>query len=74
VNTPAAIHGLEMCYLFAPIILVAAGGLLLIGYKLTPQRHAQIRADLAALEAASLAGAEVSLTGEPAEESPIAAE
>jgi len=74
VNTPQAIHGLEMCYLFAPIILVAVGGLLLIGYKLTPQRHAQIRADLEALEAASLAGAEVSLTGEPAEKSPLAAE
>ncbi|HSV03473.1 MAG TPA: MFS transporter [Phenylobacterium sp.] len=74
VNTPAAIHGLEMCYLFAPIILVAVGGLLLIGYKLTPQRHAEIRADLAALEAASLADAEVSLTGEPAEKSPMAAE
>lgn len=74
VNTPAAIHGLEMCYLFAPMILVAIGGLLLIGYRLTPQRHAQIRADLEALEAASLAGAEVSLTGEPPEKSPIAAE
>jgi GPH family glycoside/pentoside/hexuronide:cation symporter len=73
VNTPSAIHGLEMCYLFAPMILVAIGGLLLIGYKLTPQRHGEIRAELEALEAASLAGAQVSLTGEPAEESPIAA-
>jgi Na+/melibiose symporter-like transporter len=63
-----------MCYLFAPIVLVALGGLLLIGYKLTPQRHAQIRTELEALEAASLAGAEVSLTGEPAEKSPLAAE
>lgn len=74
VNTPSAIHGLEMCYLFAPVILVAVGGLLLIAYKLTPQRHAQIRAELEALEAVSVAGAEVSLVGDPAEESAIAAQ
>lgn len=74
VNTPQAIHGLEMCYLFAPIILVALGGLLLIGYRLTPQRHGEIRAELEALEAASLASAEESLVGGIPEERPVPAE
>jgi Na+/melibiose symporter-like transporter len=73
VNTPQAIHGLEMCYLFAPIILVAIGGVLLIGYKLTPQKHSEIRAELEALEAASLASAEESMVG-AAEKPPVAAE
>jgi Na+/melibiose symporter-like transporter len=73
VNTPQAIHGLEMCYLFAPIILVALGGLLLVGYKLTPQRHSEIRAELEKLESASLASAEESMVGAP-EGRPVAAE
>jgi Na+/melibiose symporter-like transporter len=73
VNTPQAIFGLEMCYLFAPIVLVVVGALLLIGYKLTPQRHGEIRAALDAMEAKAFAGAGASLVGE-AEEPPIAAE
>lgn len=74
VNTPSAIHGLEMCYLFAPIILVALGGLLLVGYKLTPKRHSEIRAELERLEAVSFASAEESLVGGVPEERPVAAE
>jgi GPH family glycoside/pentoside/hexuronide:cation symporter len=73
VNTPAAIRGLEMCYLFAPMILVLIGGAMLFGYKLTPQRHAQIRAELDDMEAKSFAAAEASLVG-AAEEPPVAAE
>jgi glycoside/pentoside/hexuronide:cation symporter, GPH family len=55
VNTPSAIFGLEMCYLFAPVILVWFGGAVLFGYKLDANRHADIRAALEAHdEAASL--------------------
>ncbi len=56
VNTPHAIFGLEMCYLFAPIILVWVGGAMLFGYKLDAKRHAEIRAalDVAAAEEAML--------------------
>ncbi|MGH6955805.1 MAG: MFS transporter [Caulobacteraceae bacterium] len=60
VNTPHAIFGLEMCYLFAPIVLVCIGGAMFFGYKLDSKRHADIRQALAELDAA--AGAE-SLVG-----------
>jgi Na+/melibiose symporter-like transporter len=73
VNTPHAIFGLEMCYLFAPIVLVVIGAVMLFGYKLTPQRHSEIRAALDAMEAKQFAGAEASLVGE-VEEAPVAAE
>ncbi|HZZ88820.1 MAG TPA: MFS transporter [Caulobacteraceae bacterium] len=46
VNTPQAIFGLEMCYLFAPVVLVLIGGALFFGYKLDSRRHAEIRAAL----------------------------
>ena len=48
VNTPGAIFGLEMCYLFAPILLVFVGGAMFFGYKLDAGRHAEIRAALEA--------------------------
>ncbi len=51
INTPHAIFGLEMCYLFAPIILVFFGGALFFGYKLDAKRHGAIRAALDAQEA-----------------------
>jgi Na+/melibiose symporter-like transporter len=63
VNTAHAIWGLEMCYLFAPIILVVIGGLCLIGYDLTAERHAEIREKLEALAAKDVAAAQESLTG-----------
>ncbi len=64
VNTAHAIFGLEMCYLFAPIILVGVGGLLFFGYKLDAKRHGAIRAALDARDAElSLAAAEESLLG-----------
>ncbi len=66
VNTQHAIFGLEMCYLFAPIILVWFGGAMFFGYKLDAKRHAEIR------EALDVAAAEESLTG-PLEEPPNAA-
>jgi GPH family glycoside/pentoside/hexuronide:cation symporter len=57
VNTPGAILGLEMCYLFAPIILVWFGGAMLFGYKLDATRHAQIRQGLVELDVAAAAEA-----------------
>ena len=48
VNTPGAIFGLEMCYLFAPIVLVFVGGAMFFGYKLDAGRHGEIRAALEA--------------------------
>ena len=66
INTPHAIFGLEMCYLFAPIILVFGGGAALIGYSLDARRHGAIRAALAEREAeVSIAAAEESLVGTP---------
>jgi Na+/melibiose symporter-like transporter len=59
-NSPEAIHGLSMTYVFAPIILVVVGAACLIGYKLDAQRQSEIRQaldELAARDyAASLEG------------------
>ncbi|MDB5467128.1 MAG: hypothetical protein JWQ46_1890 [Phenylobacterium sp.] len=60
VNTPQAIRGLEMCYLFAPIILVFLGGATLFGYGLDARRHGEIRSQL---EAREVTAAEESLVG-----------
>jgi len=60
VNSPQAIFGLEMCYLFAPIILVFFGGAMLFGYNLDAKRHAEIRA---ALDSIDFAAAEEALIG-----------
>jgi Na+/melibiose symporter-like transporter len=73
INTPHAIFGLEMCYLFAPIIMVFSGGAMFFGYTLDNARHAAIREALARQAIrGSIGGAEESLTGghispEPAE-------
>ena len=45
-NTPQAIFGLDMTYVFAPIVFVAVTGLFFFGYKLDAKRHAEIRAAL----------------------------
>lgn len=52
VNTPEAIFGLEMCYLFAPIVFVLVGGACFFGYGLNAERHAQIREELDARDRA----------------------
>jgi GPH family glycoside/pentoside/hexuronide:cation symporter len=70
VNTPGAIFGLEMCYLFAPVILVWLGGAMFFGYKLDGARHAEIRQGLAELD---LAASEEALIGGPMQEPPVAA-
>jgi GPH family glycoside/pentoside/hexuronide:cation symporter len=46
VNTPAAIHGLELVYLLGPIFFVMVGGLAFVGYRLTSERHGEIRRQL----------------------------
>ena len=46
VNSPEAIRGLELCYVFAPIILVFFGGAAFIGWKLDAKRHAEVRRQL----------------------------
>lgn len=45
-NTAEAIHGLELCYVFAPITLVFLGGAAFIGWKLDAKRHAEVREKL----------------------------
>lgn len=62
-NTPAAIRGLEMCYVFAPIILVVVGSACLIGYKLDAKRQGEIRAALDELAARDYAAATEVLGG-----------
>ena len=57
INTPHAIWGLEMCYLFAPILLALIGGCMFFVYSLTAERQGQIRAQLDALAAAEGGGA-----------------
>ena len=51
VNSPAAIHGLELVYLVGPIFVVLVGGLAFVGYKLTAERHHAIRTELDARDA-----------------------
>jgi Na+/melibiose symporter-like transporter len=65
-NTPEAIRGLEMCYVFAPIILVVVGSACLVGYKLDAKRQGEIRSALEELESRNYA-ASTELLGEPGE-------
>jgi glycoside/pentoside/hexuronide:cation symporter, GPH family len=62
-NSPAAIRGLEMCYVFAPIILVVVGSACLIGYKLDAKRQSEIRAALDELAAKDYAASMEALAG-----------
>jgi Na+/melibiose symporter-like transporter len=62
-NTPEALRGLEMCYVFAPIILVVVGSACLIGYKLDAKRQSEIRKALEELEARDYAAATEVLGG-----------
>lgn len=65
VNSPEAIHALELVYIVGPIVFVMLAGACFIGYRLTPERHAEIRRLLEEREAmADPGGALESLTGE----------
>ena len=46
VNTPEAIRGLELAYIIGPIVFVMIAGGCFIGYRLSAQRHADIRRQL----------------------------
>jgi Na+/melibiose symporter-like transporter len=65
VNTPHAIFGLEMCYLFAPVVLVLIGGAMFFGYRLDSKRHAEIRDALAAPDFTAAEEALVGVMVEP---------
>ena len=52
VNTPQAIEALQWIYVAGPIFFVMVAGACFIGYKLTPERHAEIRDQLAKRDAA----------------------
>ncbi len=43
VNTPDAIWGLQACFVVAPVLSILLGGSMMWGYRLTAQRHAEIR-------------------------------
>jgi Na+/melibiose symporter-like transporter len=55
VNSASAMNGLEMTYAIAPVVLVMLGAFAVRGYGLTREKHAGIRADLEARDAALLA-------------------
>jgi GPH family glycoside/pentoside/hexuronide:cation symporter len=64
-NTPAAIQGLQLVYIIGPIVFVMIAGGCFLGYRLTAQRHADIRRQLDTREAlADPAAAAESLTGD----------
>ncbi|HLZ73731.1 MFS transporter [Phenylobacterium sp.] len=62
-NTPEAIRGLEICYVFAPIILVVVGSVCLVGYKLDAKRQNEIRTALEELDAKDYAASLEALGG-----------
>jgi len=51
VNAPDAIWGLEACFVVAPVLAILLGGLAMWGYRLTEQRHREIRDGLATRDA-----------------------
>ena len=64
-NTPEAIRGLELAYIVGPIVFVMAAGACFLGYKLTAERHAEIRQKLDLLDVSETdpAAAAEALTG-----------
>lgn len=49
VNSPENLRGLEILYAAAPVVFVLIGAAAFVGFPLDARRHAQIRAELAAL-------------------------
>lgn len=65
VNTPEAISSLQLVYIVGPIFFVMVAGACFIGYRLTPERHAEIRRQLDERDAlVEGAGALESLSGD----------
>jgi GPH family glycoside/pentoside/hexuronide:cation symporter len=52
VNGAAQIRGLELAYIIGPVVFVMLGGACFLGYKLSAERHADIRRQLDARDAA----------------------
>jgi Na+/melibiose symporter-like transporter len=67
-NGPDQIRGLELAFIVGPIFFVMLGGAAFLGYKLTAERHADIRRQLDERDAlyAEPPGVQA-LTGEPGE-------
>jgi GPH family glycoside/pentoside/hexuronide:cation symporter len=59
VNTTEAIHSLQLVYIVGPIFFVMVAGACFIGYRLTPERHAEIRRQLDERDALAGGGAAV---------------
>jgi Na+/melibiose symporter-like transporter len=56
-NSPAAIHALGLTFVSGPIAFVILGAVFMIGWRLTAERHGQIRAALEARDADAALGA-----------------
>lgn len=54
-NSPHAVQGLNLAFTILPIMCVAVGGLLMVGYRLNEQRHGEVREALARRDEALLA-------------------
>jgi Na+/melibiose symporter-like transporter len=52
VNGAVQIRGLELAYIIGPVVFVMLGGACFLGYKLSAERHADIRRQLDARDAA----------------------
>lgn len=52
VNTPAAIHNLELVYIIGPIVFVMLGGACVVGWRMNAEKHAEIRRALEERDAA----------------------
>jgi glycoside/pentoside/hexuronide:cation symporter, GPH family len=64
VNTPEAVASLQLVYILGPIFFVMIAGACFIGYKLTPERHAEIRRKLDERDLLAAEAALESLTGD----------
>jgi GPH family glycoside/pentoside/hexuronide:cation symporter len=60
-NSVEAINGLGVIFVGGPILFVMLGGACLIGWKMTAERHAQVRAELDLKDAAAAAEAALGL-------------
>jgi GPH family glycoside/pentoside/hexuronide:cation symporter len=65
VNTPEAIRGLELAYIVGPIVFVMIAGGCFLGYRLSPERHAEIRHKLAERDAIAEGSVLEALAGDP---------
>ncbi|MDE2487515.1 MAG: MFS transporter [Alphaproteobacteria bacterium] len=66
INGPDQIHGLELAFIVGPIAFVMLGGACFLGYKLTAERHADIRRQLDERDALYEEAAVLqSVTGQP---------